>query len=413
MLGEHGPLRAKEAAEAVAQKLALPPEVTTATVRYSGERRSANIFQRRVRWTRQSAVDAGLIVAEGKHGVWELTDHGHKTLTMSRPGVCVEVYSTDLGSVVFAEAKTAMAMLEPGCIQLCLTSSPFPLIVSRPYGGWSPETFLDTLLSHLDLMKPLLTSDGSVVLNLADTYEKGRPTLFPYQEALVMEMIRRRWFLVGKLVHVNPSKPKTTNYVTKSRERLASGFENYFQFSLTPHPNCDNRRVLEPYSEKHLRTIARGGEMRRTRTGSRQSCPGLRYRDDNGGRIPYNVITCAHEASNSPYVRFCKKRGLPVHPARMPVPIARFFIRYASEPGQCVFDPFAGSLVVPAVCEELGRTYVASDKCFEYLLGGGSRLQAFSGFSFQSPFHADTELASGMNMRSFPDRSCKRTSISA
>ena len=413
VLNEHGPLKAKDAAAAVAEKLSLPPEITSATVRYSGESRSANVFQRRVRWTRQSAVEAGFIVAGAQHGVWDLAERGHKTLTMSRAGVCVEVHTTDLGTVLFAEAKTAMAIMEPGSIQLCVTSSPFPLVVARPYGGWATDTFLDTLLGHIDMMKPLLTHDGSVVLNLGDTYEPGRPTLFPYQEALVLEMIRRQWHLVGKVIHVNPSKPKTTNYVTKTRERLASGFETYWHFATNPRPNCDNRRVLEPYSDTHLRTLAKGGELRRTRTGSRQSCPGLRYREDNGGRIPYNVITCPHEASNGPYVRFCKRHGLPVHPARMPVPVARFFVRYASAPGQYVFDPFAGSLVVPAVCEELGRPYVAIEKCFEYLLGGGFRLQEAAGFAARSPFARGTKLVSGIDSQVFPAASAQGVTMSA
>jgi len=140
---------------------------------------------------------------------------------------------------------------------------------------------------------------------------------------------------------VQSGKPKTTSYVTKTRERLGLGTEVYFWFSPSQHPKASNLKVLEPYSERHLRTIAAGGQRFNGLSGSRQGHPGLRYRTDNGGRIPFDFIQCGSEGPSGPYGRYCKAHGLPLHPARMPARPANFWIRFTTDPGDVVADPSA------------------------------------------------------------------------
>jgi site-specific DNA-methyltransferase (cytosine-N4-specific) len=45
----------------------------------------------------------------------------------------------------------------------------------------------------------------------------------------------------------------------------------------------------------------------------------------------------------------------------MPSEVAEFFIKFLAEPGDIVFDPFAGSNTTGGVAEDLGRRWVACE----------------------------------------------------
>ena len=47
--------------------------------------------------------------------------------------------------------------------------------------------------------------------------------------------------------------------------------------------------------------------------------------------------------SNEQYQMFCRDRGIPLHPARMPKELVEFFVKFLTEEGDLVFDPFGGS----------------------------------------------------------------------
>lgn len=376
LLHEQGPTKAADAAAILAEKLNVSPEARDWRVRYSGG--EAKAWDRRVRWVRQTLVMDGLI-QEGKRGIWELAEQGHKSLTMATPGVAVCVLVTDLGRVLWAESMSAMGFVEQDSVQLLFTSPPYPLNVQRAYGGWSADNYIDSLLRHFDRAKPLLTANGSLVVNLGDVYESGAPALSTYQEEIVVEMKRRGWTLCGKDVWFNPSKPKTTPWVTKDRVRMANGVEQIWWWSPTANPFANNRAILTPYTERHKRQIAAGGYKVSASSGSRQSHPGMRYRADNGGAIPFNHVEAACEGSNSEYMRFCRAAGLPCHPARMPRALAERWIKFTTQVGDTVFDPFAGSLTTAAVCHELQRQFIGSEKCLEYLRGGAFRLRDAAG----------------------------------
>ncbi len=94
-----------------------------------------------------------------------------------------------------------------------------------------------------------------------------------------------------------------------------------------------------------------------------------RFCQNNGGAIPPNLIALAHTESNSAYLRYCRQRGLKPHPARFPVGLPAFFIRFLTDPGDLVLDPFAGSLTTGEAAEALGRRWVCVEKEAEYVLG--------------------------------------------
>jgi site-specific DNA-methyltransferase (cytosine-N4-specific) len=104
-----------------------------------------------------------------------------------------------------------------------------------------------------------------------------------------------------------------------------------------------------------------------------------KFSTDNGAAIPPNIIAVANTESNSHYLRYCREKKLPPHPARYPQEVPEFFVRMLTDRDDLIVDPFAGSCVTGEVCERLGREWVCIDLVEEYLRGGVARFEAADG----------------------------------
>ncbi len=106
---------------------------------------------------------------------------------------------------------------------------------------------------------------------------------------------------------------------------------------------------------------------------------------DNGGTIPPNFIQNSEEEevtdlielsnteSNSRYLLRCKEAGIKPHPARFPKAFASFFIKFTTDEGDLVLDPFAGSNTTGSAAEDLGRRWAAIELNESYLEGSKFR----------------------------------------
>ena len=59
--------------------------------------------------------------------------------------------------------------------------------------------------------------------------------------------------------------------------------------------------------------------------------------------------------------------GLTAHPARFPYQLAEFFIRFLTEPGDKVIDPFAGSCTTGYAAAIHRRRWVCIERNADYL----------------------------------------------
>ena len=59
--------------------------------------------------------------------------------------------------------------------------------------------------------------------------------------------------------------------------------------------------------------------------------------------------------SNGYYLSRCKETGIKPHPARFPVQLPEFFIKFLTAPGDLVLDPFAGSCTTGEAAERHAR----------------------------------------------------------
>src|SRR5207244_13111091 len=107
-----------------------------------------------------------------------------------------------------------------------------------------------------------------------------------------------------------------------------------------------------------------------------QHAIGPPFQRDNGGAIPPNLLAVPNTRSQDQYIRHCRAAGLPVHPARFPAAVPEFFIRFLTQPGQLVLDPFAGSNVTGAVAERLERRWLSVEINADYVAGSRLRFAA-------------------------------------
>lgn len=56
-----------------------------------------------------------------------------------------------------------------------------------------------------------------------------------------------------------------------------------------------------------------------------------------------------------------------VHPARFPAALPEFFIKFLTEPGDLLVDPFAGSNTTGSVAEGLDRRWLAFELEHRYV----------------------------------------------
>jgi len=352
-----------------------------------------NTATRRVRWVQQTLKGMNL-VERASRGVWRLTGEGRARLQLRqiRGGHVMLACSTDLGVALWADCRAGLpADGEP--VVLALTSPPYPLRRPRAYGNVTETQWVDWLCTAIEPIVRRLAPGGSLVLNLGnDVFLPGSPARSLYRERLVLALAERFGLsLMDTMPWVNYAKPPgPTHWASIERVHLNTAWEPIYWFTNDPaRVRADNRQVLEPHTERHRRLLAAGGERRDRAHADGAHCvrAGSSFSRLTEGRIPRNVRQMGHHcASQRAYKAAARAAGLPVHGAPFPLRLAEFYIRFLTVPGDLVVDPFAGSLTTALAAELLGRHWIATEVIWEYLAGGGLRLEGAPGFEWAEPF---------------------------
>jgi hypothetical protein len=124
-----GIARPGELYDEVAKRMGLANEVRNLTVERP-DRGKVNLFERRVRWARQTAIMKGLITTE-QRGVWALTERANAKLHNIVRGAIVTLFETKNGIFIWVNAEDALGVIERGSIELLLSSPPYPLVKSK------------------------------------------------------------------------------------------------------------------------------------------------------------------------------------------------------------------------------------------------------------------------------------------
>lgn len=368
-----GKARAKEVYEELANQYNLSLEERNEKINNDSASRK---WDRAIRWCRQNLKQSGLL-GGNERGVWALTEKAKSFLKNAKPGVLVTVYeiidknNEVQGIALWGEVSSAKGIIQDGMINLIITSPPYPLLSPKEYGNHRKvDQYIEWLLAESKTFYNSLCDDGSLVLNLGPVYQKGLPVQSLYMHELVISLCKEiGFYLAQEFYSHNKGKLPTSYWVTVERNRVTSSIEPVFWLSKTPYPKANNRKVLQPYSESYKKVLKRGGYPVAKRPSGHVID---HFNKDNGGKIPSNLLV-TNSVSNDRYIRYCKSKNLPIHPARFASSLPAFFIEMCTDEQDIVWDAFGGSNVVGEEAVKRNRRFIITEKSLTYLQGSVGR----------------------------------------
>ena len=288
--------------------------------------------------------------------------------------------------ILVGDALTSLKHLSDASFRTCVTSPPYWGL--RDYGNdeqlgheATPQEFVENLCQVFDEVWRVLSDDGTVWVNLGDSYANGgmsnpsaKSTLgggkdrgaadysiarkipaglkpkdlvgIPWRFAFAMQ--ERGWYLRQDIIWAkpNPMPESVTDRCTKSHEYI-------FLFSKEPKYFFDNDAIKEPLAESSISRLAQDIE---NQVGSSRAHAGAKTNgnikaagDVEAGRNKRSVWNVS--------VASFKDAHFAVYPPALIEPC----IKAGSAEGDTVLDPFSGSGTTGEVALKLGRNYVGCE----------------------------------------------------
>ncbi len=301
-------------------------------------------------------------------------------------------YKTKLGKLLkgdfFEIYKKYLRRYYKGKFNLIITSPPFPLNNKKQYGNLNGKKYLKWFESLAPIFSELLADDGSLVIEMGNSWEKNRPVQSLLHLESLFKLINHKEAslrLIQEFIVYNPSRlPSPSQWVTVNRIRVVDSYTHVWWIAKTDYPKADNRKVLRPYSKSMKKLL----EKKRYNSGKRPSEHNIgekSFLKDNGGsishnffelealekdrevRLPHNVLSFSNTSSNDFFLKKYRELGIRPNPARMHPGVVAFFIDFLTDKGNLVLDPFAGSNTTGYVAEKLGRRWIACEIKDEYI----------------------------------------------
>src|SRR5712671_5946738 len=171
-------------------------------------------------------------------------------------------YKTSLGRSFLGQAETVLQSPKyqktlQGHVDLIFTSPPFPLNRKKKYGNEQGDAYVNWLADFAPLFKKVLKPKGSIVLELGNAWEAGRPVMSTLAlKALLAFLERGEFTLCQQFVWYNPARlPSPAQWVNVERIRVKDAYTHLWWMSTTDRPHADNRNVLTKYSESMERLL--------------------------------------------------------------------------------------------------------------------------------------------------------------
>ena len=293
----------------------------------------------------------------------------------------VEAFSTEaLTNYALFEGDSGriLSRLPARTFRSCITSPPYWR--QRDYRHpdqlgqeRDPDVYIHRLADILMEVHRVLCEDGTLWLNIDDTYHNKRLMGIPWR--LAQELQRRGWYWRSEIVWAKASTPEPVrDRPTRAHEALLlfSKRQRYYydyEAVLDPHDNpwaldciqkarasgVASRPANDPFSKDKRRINGTRG-ITRAEYGALMNPNGKNKRD---------VWTIKAE----------KLRGS--HSAVMPVALAEICIRAGTETGNIVIDPFCGTGTTGVAALKHGRRFVGIDLLKRFVDESDVRLKQF------------------------------------
>lgn len=281
--------------------------------------------------------------------------------------------STPHGEILWGDSRSYLFnQAKPNSVDLIMTSPPFGLVRKKSYGNEDADQYCDWFRPFAEGFRTVLKDSGSLVIDIGGAWKPGQPTRSLYHFKLLIMLVEEYGFhLCQEHYWWNPSKlPTPAEWVNVRRVRVKDAVNTVWWLAKTPYPKANNKRILQPYS-KSMEHLLKNGYTAKLRPSGHDISD--KFSKDNGGSVPPNLLAIANTESNGRYQDHCRAENIAIHPARFPTQLPEYFIRFLTDPGDLVVDPFGGSCVTGVVAENLRRRWVCCDLSEEYLLGAKAR----------------------------------------
>ena len=263
-------------------------------------------------------------------------------------------YQDESVTLHLGDALEVARTLPDGSVD-CIVTSP-PYFGLRNYGAdgqygteASPAEYVETMRALFAELRRTLADDGTLWLNLGDSYGPGKQRLgIPWQVAFALQ--DDGWILRNDIIWSKPNAmPESVT------DRLSTRHEHVFMFSKSRHYWFDLDSVREerqhpaptPYVAKHAVNGPRFGGNAASiyATGEYQTA----------GKNPGDVWSIPTQPFPG------------AHFAVFPMALPERCILAGCKPGGSVLDPFSGSGTTGMAAAKHGRKYVGIDLNADYL----------------------------------------------
>ena len=355
-------------------------------------------------------------------------------------------YNGDLGSAFQGDSRRLLEQLPDNSIDLIVTSPPFALQHKKEYGNENQSDYSDWFMEFVPEVRRVLQPHGSFVIEIGGAFKRGYPERSPYQFQLLDRLVDPDdggLHLAQDFYWYNPAKlPNPIEWVNVRKIRVTDAVTHIWWLTPEinkdsavedgehPHPEANNQRVLQEYSDSQKQLIETA-EFNDGKRSSGWDIDSEAFSNDNDGSIPDNlleglqpgdifeqlddisateflemisdedvddlsagemlrmlgmgggtadnVIEASNTASNTHYLKMCREFNVDSHPARFPRQIPEFFIDFLTpappydewERGvldrPIVLDIFGGSNITGWIAEQKNRYWMTFEKEQKYL----------------------------------------------
>ena len=275
--------------------------------------------------------------------------------------------------LLLGDSLHVLKSLPAESIDSVVTDPPYAL-AKRAYGSWTEHEWLELMTSTIKECARVLKPDGSMVI-VVKPNSRSLGVMSSCVWRLMADIadgdIVDGWGIVQDAYWWNIASPPTAHArreIGLMRPSLAyciwAGSKHCFR--------CQELCLWEP-STSQIAIKVSSRAMRETRP-SGMSIDIRKVKEtviERGGVTPYNVLPMPNTNSTN-------SGGAWGHPAATPLPLTRWWVRYLTQPGGVVLDPFMGSGTTAIAAAIEGFDFVGIERDPEYLKIAQARIAHWS-----------------------------------
>lgn len=299
--------------------------------------------------------------------------------------------------ILEGDAVEKLKTLENKSVHTCVTSPPY--FGLRDYGTagqigleQTPEEYVEKLVSVFREVRRILRDDGTLWLNIGDSYAGDRKStgckpkdLIGIPWLLAFALRADGWYLRQDIIWQKPNcMPESV------RDRCTKSHEYIFLLSKRPRYYFDAEAISEPIAgastKRYMQNIEaqKGSDRQQGKTNGNMKAVLPRF---GGSKYGDNTMEEFRTKSGAKYIPTLKRNKRDVwtigtggfkgaHFAVFPEKLVEPCILAGCPVGGTVLDPFAGSGTTGVVAKKLGRKFVGVEINPEYREMAIARIQA-------------------------------------